>query len=129
MQVDDLMIGSQDPRGVDYVIDILNKEYTKANVYEGENIDFLGMIFNFYTNGSVSISMKAMVGDLVNDMGIKVDQVSTTPAAQHLFEVSDGEKHLEKHVKEWYHSKVAKALYYARPDMLTAVAFLSTRVQ
>jgi len=65
-------------------------------------------------------------------MGINVDQISTTPAAQHLFEVCDGEKPLEIHVKEWYHSKVAKALYLAkraRPDILTAVAFLSTRVQ
>ena len=65
-------------------------------------------------------------------MGINVDQISTTPAAQHLFEVSDGEKPLEIHVKEWYHSKVAKALYLAkraRPDILTAVVFLSTRVQ
>jgi len=58
--------------GVDYVIDILNKENSKANVYEEENIDYLVMIFNFYTNGTVSISMKAMVGDLVDDMGIKV---------------------------------------------------------
>ena len=39
---------------------------------------------------------------------------------------------MEKHLKEWYHSKVAKAIYFAkraRPDTLTAVAFLSTRVQ
>ena len=38
--------------GVDYVIDIFNKEYTKANVYEEDNIDYLVMIFNFYTNGT-----------------------------------------------------------------------------
>jgi hypothetical protein len=46
--VDDLMIRSQDPRSVDYdIFEIFNQEYAKANVYEGGNIDYLGMIFNF----------------------------------------------------------------------------------
>jgi len=50
------MIGSQDPRGVDYIVDIfLNKEYTKENIYEGENIGYLGMIFNFSDNDTFSI--------------------------------------------------------------------------
>jgi len=41
MHADDLMIGSQDPSGVNYVIDILNQEYAEANVYEGKNIAIL----------------------------------------------------------------------------------------
>ena len=41
MHVDDLMIGSQDPSGVDYVVDILNQEYAKANVYEGGTLTIL----------------------------------------------------------------------------------------
>ena len=126
MHVDDLMIGSQDPRGVDYVIDILNQEYAKANIYEGGNIDYLGMIFNFSINGTVTMSMKSKVCDLVDDMGIKEGHVSTTPAANNLFEVDNTEKPLERYFKEWYYSKVAKALYLAkrgRPDILTAVAF------
>ena len=66
---------------------------------KGRILIILGMIFKFYINGTVSISMKAMVGDLVDDMSIKVDQISTTPAAQYLFEVSDGEKPLENMLK------------------------------
>ena len=76
--------------------------------------------------------MRSMICDLVNDIGIMTDQVSATPAAQYLFDVDEKEKPLDKHFKEWYHSRVAKALYLAkrgRPDILTAVAFLSTRVQ
>jgi len=41
MHADDLMKGSQDSRGVDYVIDILNQEYAKANVYEGGTLTIL----------------------------------------------------------------------------------------
>jgi len=33
-----------------------------------------------------------MVYDLVDDMGIKADQISVTPAASYLFEVDDKEK-------------------------------------
>ena len=75
--------------------------------------------------------MKSMVCDLVDDMGIKEGQVPSTPAANYLFEVEDTEKP-EKYFKEQHHSIEAKALYLAkrgRPDILTAVAFLSTRVQ
>jgi hypothetical protein len=38
LHVDDLKIAC---------IDMLNREYTKANVYEGSKLDYLGMIFNY----------------------------------------------------------------------------------
>jgi len=60
MHVDDLMIGSQDHRGVDYVIDILNMEYAKANVYEGSNIDYLTLIINFCDNDTVPYQVHGM---------------------------------------------------------------------
>jgi len=90
------------------------------------------MIFNFCINGTVTIPMKSMVFDLVDDMEIKEGHMSTTPAANYFFEVDSTEKPLERYFKEWYHLKVEKALYLGkrgRPEILTAVAFLSTRVQ
>jgi len=64
----------------------------------GKNIDYLGIIFKFFVNDTVIISMKSMVCDLV-DMGIKTDQVSTIPATSHPFEVDDTEKSQEKHLR------------------------------
>ena len=35
LYVDDLMISCVNRQGIDYVIDFLNSDYSKANVYEG----------------------------------------------------------------------------------------------
>ena len=56
---------------------------------------------------------------------------AATPAAAHLFAVRESPR-LEVRRSEAFHSIVAKLLYIAkraRPDILTAIAFLATRVQ
>ena len=57
LYVDDLMISCKNRKGIDYVIDFLNTDYSKANVYEDPVIDYLGMQFDFSLPGEVSISM------------------------------------------------------------------------
>jgi hypothetical protein len=50
----------------------------------------------------------------------------------HLFDIREGVPELDKAAKERFHTFVAKLLYLAkrvRPDILTAVAFLASRVQ
>ena len=57
---------------------------------------------------------------------------SPTPAAAHLFNVSENPIPLGQKDAEIFHHFVAKALFLckrARPDIQTAVAFLSTRVK
>ena len=65
LYVDDLMISCKNRKGIDYVIDFLNTDYSKANVYEGPVIDYLGMLFDFILPGEVSISMGNMVAELI----------------------------------------------------------------
>jgi len=57
LYVDDSMISCVNRQGNDYIIDFLNIDYSKATVYEGSTIDYLGMLFDFVSPGEVSISM------------------------------------------------------------------------
>jgi hypothetical protein len=56
---------------------------------------------------------------------------ANTPAAENLFEIDEASPQLNKKDHEMFHSTVAKALYLClrvRPDIATAVSFLTTRV-
>jgi hypothetical protein len=131
IHVDDLMVSCTDPAGIDTVIDHLNEEYTKANVSRGKVLDYLGMIFDYSLKGKVSISMLSMVEEVIKDLDLPQDSFAATPAGNHLF-IERNEVELGGEVKELFHSIVAKLLYISkrgRPDLLTAVSFLTTRVQ
>jgi hypothetical protein len=67
--------------------------------------------------------------DILKDCG--VTEAKATPASTNLFDVRDAPK-LSAADSKYFHSHVAKVLYLAkrvRPECLTAVSFLSTRVQ
>lgn len=130
IHVDDLKISCADPRGVEDVIQELTRVYKKVNVYDDKLIDYLGMIFDYSEAGVVKISMQKMISKLLGE--VEVDGTVKTPAAHNLFQVSEGGVVLQGKVAERFHSAVATLLYIAkrgRPDILTAVSFLTTRVQ
>jgi len=75
------------------------------------------------------ITMEGFVKDLIKENEVK--RTAATPAVDHLFTVRDSPKLLSENAKR-FHSIVAKLLYLAkrtRPDILTAVIFLTSRVQ
>ena len=101
-------------------------------VNRGKEHNFLGMKLDFSKKGKLIIDMKKYVSELL-DFSKKCvkDNKSKTPASDWLFQVRDDSKKLDKERKEFFHTAVAKALFLckrARPDISTAVAFLSTRV-
>ena len=131
LHVDDLKVACIDRRGIEYVVDMLNREYTKANVYEGSKLDYLGMIFNYGLPGEVSIDMSKMVLEFLNELEVPEEARRDTPAASHLLDISDNAALLDESNKKLFHSLVAKALYMAkiaRPRILLPVSFLTTRV-
>jgi hypothetical protein len=128
IHVDDLKISCADSRGVDDVINELKRKYGNINVHREEIIDYLGMDFDYSKKGVVTISMTAMVEQVIEEMG--VNSSARTPATNELFQVDEKSPALDKERKERFHSTVAKLLYMAkraRPDILTAVSFLTTR--
>ena len=111
IHVGDLMIACKNRKGIDYVIHGLNSDYSRANVYEGPSVDYLGMIFNFSIPGEVSISMGGMIDEFLSEVGVSDDAKAESPAANYLFEIDESAQLLDENDKGNLHSSVAKALY------------------
>eukprot|EP00975_Prorocentrum_lima_P013160 2794023-Prorocentrum_lima.AAC.1 len=91
------------------------------------------MIFDFSETGQVAIDMSNYVRETVNDWNDEIGNSNmVTPAASDLFVIDESAQELDKHMQVRFYTAVQKLLYLAkraRPDILTAVAFLTTRVK
>ena len=71
------------------------------------------------------------IDNMLNDLPEDMCGTVTSPAADHLFTINDTGKKLNCEQSEMFHHNVAKLLFlckWARPDIQTAVAFLTTCV-
>ena len=87
------------------------------------------MIMDFSTPGQVAITTPGFVGELIAEYGATSN--ASTPADENLFALRPSPLLAADDAKK-FHSFVAKLLYLSkrtRPDILTLVAFLTTRVQ
>jgi Reverse transcriptase (RNA-dependent DNA polymerase) len=133
--VDDLKISHEDHNVVSQVLQLIEAEFAKEaplTITRGKKYDYLGMQICFDVPGKVQFSMidyiRNILGEVPEDMGGE----SSTPAANHLFEVNnDNPTKLDKDKAIQFHHNVAKLLFLckrARPDSQTGVSFLCTRV-
>jgi hypothetical protein len=97
--------------------------------YEVNNeLSYLGMQVKVEED-SATIDMSSYVRNLVRDVATKVE---LSPGTRVSFKVDESSPKLEEKERKWFHSLTAKLLYLAkraRPDILTMVCFLCTRVQ
>jgi hypothetical protein len=129
IHVDDLKISCTNRKGIADLITELKRVYRKINVHDGTVIDYLGMDLDYSIPGVCSISMKSLIEEAIDSY--HVDGSAKTPAAQYLFQVSESAELLGMREREDFHSTVQRLLYIskrARPDILTAISFLTTRV-
>lgn len=129
LHVDDMMASCRVDGGLVDLVRILTKKYKEVTVKRGRVLDFLGMVFDFSTDGQVSVTMPKYIDDLIKEAGVTVGRA--TPATSQLFEVRDAPKATPEE-QNYFHKYVAKVLYLAKrslPEALTAVAFLTTRVK
>jgi hypothetical protein len=92
--------------------------------------DYLGMTFDF-SDGEVKITMKGYINEMLDKVRDDMGGEAATPAGNHSFMLSDEPKLLNEDDSDMFHHHTAKLLFLskrARPDVLTAVAFLTTRV-
>jgi hypothetical protein len=90
------------------------------------------MTITYGNNNSVKITMVDYIKTMLADLPPDMDGESATPAASHLFDVSEAPVMLSEEKGQLFHHNVAKLLFLckrARPDIQTAVAFLCTRVK
>ena len=127
--VDDLLITCKSQSLIDSVLRKISRKFPDVKVNQGKEHSYLGVSVDLNTTGKVKLSMQGYVRDILELY--KVTGKAMTPATDKLFEVRDSPQ-LSASQREEFHSRVAKLLYLAkrvRPDILTAVAFLTTRVQ
>jgi hypothetical protein len=127
--VDDILATSKLLTNLTWFTDQMNGQFAEVKAeLDVRDFSYLGMRVRT-TNGVVRLTMDGFVDDLLNDHPHL--QACVTPALGDLFNIGDSEV-LSRENKEEFHTAVAKLLYYAlrvKPDILTAVAYLSTRVR
>ena len=98
----------------------------------GKKDTYLGMNLDFTEPRLVKISMESYVKEIIKDFPEKITKVAKTCASDHLFRVNPDGVKLDQKRADLFHRYVAKLLFISkrgRPDIQTAVAFLTTRVQ
>jgi hypothetical protein len=134
--VDDLKISHEDPMAVTDMINALKKEFGKVSdltVTRGKIHDNLGIRFDFSEPGKVVMSMEDYISNLLEETpDDQIKGMASSPASNHLFDVNSNCKKLASNTAVIYPHLTAKLLYlskHTRPDILTSVSFLCTRVQ
>jgi hypothetical protein len=128
VHVDDLLITCKSQAMIDKLIDNLTRVYKKIKVNEGSVQPYLGMIFDFHDD-YVKLDMKRFIQEILDEYPVEGEV--TSPAANHLFDIDEFSPKLDQKRKELFHTLTAKLLYLskrARPELSTAISFLTTRV-
>jgi len=132
--VDDLKISHKSQTVLNGLIDQINKKYgqeTPVTVQKGKIHEYLGMTIDFSIPGKVQFRMDDYVDRLLAEVPEDMSGVAVTPAATHLFQVNPKSERLDDDTADIFHHLTAKLLYLCkrvRPDIMTSVAFLTTRV-
>jgi hypothetical protein len=130
LHVDDLLVTCKQESEIEEFYSYLRSVYPETKITRGRVLDYLGMTFDFRRAGEVKVTMANCVQEILREAG--TTKPRATPATERLFDVRESAARATKSDAERFHSQVARLLYLAkrvRPDCLTAVAFLTTRVQ
>ena len=128
LHVDDLLTTCRSETEIDLFFAYLRTQFPVITVHKGKTLSYLGMLFDFREEGAVYVTMHGALDEILEGCG--VDKCSATPAGDNLFVIRDAPKASEKEAV-WCRSYVAKILYIAKrvkPECLTAVSFLTSRV-
>ena len=90
------------------------------------------MVLDYSVPRKLKVDMVDYVEKMIEDFKYDFKKQAKTPAAEHLFKVDENCEQLNRKMSEDFHTFVAKSLFLckrARPEIQTAVAFLTTRVK
>jgi hypothetical protein len=131
IHVDDLFISSTSQSAIDALLLLLKNKYIDIKVNTGDQLGYLGLVFDFSKAGYVSITAPGFVTDLL--LKCRESGCMVSPATEHLFEARDPSVAELVNVNDrvYFHSEVAKLLYIGKrifPEILVAIAYLTTRI-
>jgi hypothetical protein len=126
--VDDLLVFAT-KEIMDLVLKTLKNRFTWLTVEcDEKQFSYLGMQLIWMTD-HIIVDMKYYLGQIFDDVsGLKRKSV---PGGRETFEVCSASDPLGVEKSRWFHPVMAKLLYLAkraRPDILTVISFLCTRV-
>jgi hypothetical protein len=139
--VDDLKISHVEPKAVTTISNLLDAQYGQEiaggkraplTITRGKIHGYLGMTLDYSEPGVIKINMVDYVKKILDEMPDNMDGTATSPAADHLFKITEEIEPVDKATSEFLHATVTKLLFLCkrgRPDIQTAIAFLCTRVQ
>ena len=135
--VDDLKISAVKKENVMEVVEQLQSIYREIKVHDGDVHDYLGMVMEHNRETkTVKINMKKYILEVMETFQEEEPEERlksvTTPATNNLFKTRGNVEKLSKRRASIFHSTVAKLLFVAkraRPDILLAVSFMTTRVK
>ena len=128
LYVDDLLMTSVDGDDIEWLADELRKKYETVTLNTGDLHSYLGQTFDFSVAGEVSVSMDGYIRDVLDTSDVK--GFKSTPAATDLYDIDDSADLLSSDGQDDFRSMVMRLMFLAqraRPDILTAVGFLSRR--
>lgn len=133
--VDDIKISHESAEVAENILSLLNKQYGQEAplvVTRGQIHEYLGMTIDYTEAGKCKIRMSDYIEEMLDDIPKDMIGDASTPAADHLFHVDNNATTLDETAAQLFHHITAKLLFLskrARPDIQTAVAFLTTRVK
>jgi hypothetical protein len=135
--VDDLKISATNKENVTWAIEQLRLIYREITVHEGDIHDYLGMVMEHNrASKTVKINMSKYIQETLEAFKEEEPEerfkMVNTPATNNLFKTREHVETLSTKRAGLYHSTIAKLLFVAkraRPDILLAVSFMTTRVK
>lgn len=128
--VNDLKISHVDENVAKDTKKQLEDHFGTLTVTSGSEHTYVGMKVDI-KNNKVHIHNIEYIKECFELFGEEIGASAKTPGKGHLFEINPNGKSLSQKQHRIFHSCVAKLLFIAkrgRPDMLTVISFLTTRV-
>ena len=132
--VDDLKISHADEHVVRSIIQKIQDnfgQHLELSMHIGKRHDYLGMILDFTTPETLEIDMSDYIQVILQDTPANLWGTSMVPAAKHLFTTCPDASKLSPQEQGLFHHLTVQLMYLSqrgRPDIRTAVAFLSSHV-
>ena len=129
VHVDDLLITSVSKALISELTQGLRNRYGDISLKHGPLLNYLGMQLDFSHAGEARLTMAGYVNEVLTSCGVA--GTARTPATDMLFDRDESAEPVSEEIRVWFHRVVAQLLYLAkrvRPECLTAVAYLATRV-
>ena len=134
--VDDVKVSHVSKKANEEFINWCEKKYGSdlnghIKVTRGKKHEYLAMLLDYSEKGKLKIDMRSYIKDIIETFPENLSDKIKCPWTTRLFNNNNNSKILNQQKKEIFHTYVMKCMFLAkrgRPDILTGISVLSTRV-